>query len=106
MLADSFIVPFDREDIIGLNAELDDLTDFIEEAGRKLWLYRVAPTPAMRELAEVVSKQCGVLARGMPLIEDKKRSCGARALWPAKSAPWKTRVTASATRRRPACTTA
>ncbi|AWN22409.1 DUF47 domain-containing protein [Deinococcus irradiatisoli] len=73
MLADSFIVPFDREDIIALNAELDDLTDFIEEAGRKLWLYRVSPTPAMRQLAEVVAKQCEVLSRGMPLIEDKKR---------------------------------
>ncbi len=73
MLADSFIVPFDREDIIELNAQLDDLTDFIEEAGRKLWLYRVAPTPVMRELAEVVRRQCEVLSRGMPLIEDKKR---------------------------------
>ena len=73
MLADSFIVPFDREDLISLNAELDDLTDFIEEAGRKLWLYRVQPTAAMRQLAEVVEKQCVVLARGMPLIKDKKR---------------------------------
>ncbi|UWX63995.1 DUF47 domain-containing protein [Deinococcus rubellus] len=73
MLADSFIVPFDREDIIELNAQLDDLTDFIEEAGRKLWLYRVTPTPAMRGLAEVVRQQCEVLSRGMPLIEDKKR---------------------------------
>ncbi|TSA83158.1 DUF47 family protein [Deinococcus detaillensis] len=73
MLIDSFIVPFDREDIISLNAELDDLTDFIEEAGRKLWLYKVAPTDAMRRLAEVVERQCVVLAKAMPLIEDKKR---------------------------------
>jgi len=27
----------------------------------------------MRELAEVVRRQCEVLSRGMPLIEDKKR---------------------------------
>ena len=73
MLADSFIVPFDREDIILLNAELDDLTDFIEEAGRKLWLYQVPPTQAMRELTGVVARQCEVLSRGMPLIEDRKR---------------------------------
>lgn len=75
LLAESFIVPFDREDIIALNNELDDLVDDMEEAARKLSLYRVErPLPQMVSLARVLEKQCALLAQGMPLIEDTKRT--------------------------------
>ena len=73
LLAESFIVPFDREDIIALNGELDDLVDDMEEAARKLSLYRVErPLPQMVQLARVVEGQCALLAQGMPLIEDTR----------------------------------
>lgn len=71
MLASSFIVPFDREDIIALNNELDDLVDSMEDAARKLSLYGVErPLPEMAQLARVVEQQCALLAEGIPLIED------------------------------------
>ncbi|MBI0445366.1 DUF47 domain-containing protein [Deinococcus sp. DB0503] len=71
LLASSFIVPFDREDIIALNNELDDLVDSMEDAARKLSLYGVErPLPEMAQLARVVEQQCALLAEGMPLIED------------------------------------
>ncbi|GHF45022.1 hypothetical protein HNQ07_002208 [Deinococcus metalli] len=71
LLAESFIVPFDREDIIALNDELDDLVDDMEDAARKLSLYGVeTPLPQMAQLARVVEQQCALLARGMPMIED------------------------------------
>lgn len=74
MLASSFIVPFDREDIIALNSELDDLVDDMEDAARKLSLYGVErPLPQMAQLARVVERQCALLAQGMPLIEDSGR---------------------------------
>lgn len=74
MLAESFIVPFDREDIIALNHELDDLVDSLEDAARKLSLYGVEkPLPQMAQLARVVEGQCALLAQGMPLIENKDR---------------------------------
>lgn len=74
MLAASFIVPFDREDIIALNNELDDLVDDMEDAARKLSLYGVErPLPQMAQLARVVEAQCALLAQGMPLIEDAGR---------------------------------
>ncbi|MFC4638881.1 DUF47 domain-containing protein [Deinococcus hohokamensis] len=74
LLAESFIVPFDREDIIALNNELDDLVDDMEDAARKLSLYGVqAPLPQMAQLARVVEQQCALLAEGMPLIEDSRR---------------------------------
>ena len=70
LLADSFIVPLDREDIIALNNELDDLVDDLEEAASKLSLYRIArPLPQMVELARLAEQQCALLAQGMPLIE-------------------------------------
>ncbi|GGS31196.1 DUF47 domain-containing protein [Deinococcus knuensis] len=72
LLAESFIVPFDREDIISLNNELDDLVDDMEDAARKLSLYGVEkPLPQMAQLARVVEQQCALLAQGMPLIENK-----------------------------------
>ncbi|MEF2279227.1 DUF47 domain-containing protein [Deinococcus sp. YIM 134068] len=74
LLAASFIVPFDREDIIALNDELDDLVDDMEDAARKLSLYGVErPLPQMAQLARVVERQCALLAQGMPLIEDTGR---------------------------------
>lgn len=81
LLAESFIVPFDREDILSLNHELDDLVDDMEEAARKLSLYRIErPLPQMAQLARVVEKQCALLAQGMPLIEDVGRMAELRQL--------------------------
>lgn len=74
LLAESFIVPFDHEDIIALNDELDDLVDDMEDAARKLSLYGVeAPLPAMARLARVVEQQCALLAQGMPMIEQNNK---------------------------------
>lgn len=74
LLAESFIVPFDREDIIALNDELDDLVDDMEDAARKLSLYGVeAPLPAMARLARVVEQQCALLTQGMPMIEQNNK---------------------------------
>ncbi|MFC3831577.1 MULTISPECIES: DUF47 domain-containing protein [Deinococcus] len=75
LLAESFIVPFDREDIISLRDELDDLVDDMEDAARKLSLYGVEkPLPQMAQLARVVEQQCALLAQGMPMIEDTGRA--------------------------------
>ncbi|MBZ9714097.1 DUF47 domain-containing protein [Deinococcus multiflagellatus] len=74
LLAESFIVPFDREDIISLNSELDDLVDDMEDAAVKLSLYSIQqPLPQMAQLARVVEQQCALLAQGMPLIEQNSK---------------------------------
>ena len=75
VLAGSFIVPFDREDILELNTHLDDLVDDIEEAGRKLMLYRIRqPVPQALLLARTVQAQAELLTKAMPLLEDLGRS--------------------------------
>ncbi|MGI8746913.1 MAG: DUF47 domain-containing protein, partial [Deinococcus sp.] len=81
ILAESFIVPFDREDILQLNTHLDDFVDDIEEAGRKLLLYRVQrPIPQAARLAQVVLAQAECLAQVMPLLEEAGRSAELNAL--------------------------
>ncbi|GGR08005.1 DUF47 domain-containing protein [Deinococcus ruber] len=75
ILAGSFIVPFDREDILELNTHLDDLVDDIEEAGRKLMLYRIRqPVPQALLLARTVQAQAELLTKAMPLLEDLRRA--------------------------------
>ena len=74
LLAESFIVPFDREDILALNHELDDLVDDMEEAARKLSLYAIErPLPQMAQLARVLEGQCALLAQGLGMIEDPRQ---------------------------------
>jgi len=51
-LNQTFITPFDREDIHRLTSSLDDVLDFVNSAGVRLRLYRIdAPPPVASELA-------------------------------------------------------
>ncbi|GGJ76025.1 DUF47 domain-containing protein [Deinococcus aquiradiocola] len=75
VLAASFIVPFDRADILELNTHLDDLVDDLEEAGRMFQLYRVeTPVPQALALARIAHEQARLLAQAMPLLEHLKRA--------------------------------
>ncbi|ADV67917.1 DUF47 domain-containing protein [Deinococcus maricopensis] len=74
-LQDAFITPFDREDIIELNNHLDDFVDLIEEAGRRMWLYRIDhPGAPALQIARVIEQQAQLLAQAMPMIEDAGKS--------------------------------
>ncbi len=70
-LNSTFVTPLDREDIRDLTAQLDDFVDGLEEAGRRLWLYRpqrADPEPA-RLLVRILSEQAELLAHAVPLLE-------------------------------------
>lgn len=70
-LNSTFVTPIDREDIRELAAELDDLVDDAEDAGRRLWLYHLpAPTEPARLFARLLHEQAGFLAAAMPLLEN------------------------------------
>jgi len=72
-LNQTFITPFDREDIHRLASSLDDVLDFIDAAGERLVVYNItAPPPAAVELAGIVVKQCEVLAKAMTMLEKNK----------------------------------
>ena len=54
-LNQTFVTPFDREDIIALASGLDDIVDFIEEVADFLGLYRIeAPTDQAQRMARVL----------------------------------------------------
>ena len=62
----TFVTPFDREDIYGLATQVDDVVDYIEEAGDFLGLYQIeAPMQQSLALAEVLVASCEELAEAL-----------------------------------------
>lgn len=72
-LENTFVTPFDREDIHQLITRLDDILDFIEEIADTCILYRIeAPTPVAREQAEIIVRQCEELVRALEKLKGFK----------------------------------
>jgi uncharacterized protein len=69
-LNQSFITPFDREDIHRLASSLDDVLDYVDAAGERLVVYKIsAPPSAASELAGIIVRQCEVLEKAVGLLE-------------------------------------
>lgn len=70
-LTQTFVTPIDREDIVLLSGRLDDFIDAVEEAARRMWLYRIPePTPHIKAMAKVIAQQGKALVQAMPLMEN------------------------------------
>jgi predicted phosphate transport protein (TIGR00153 family) len=69
-LNQTFITPFDREDIHQLASKLDDVLDYINASGARLVMYRIAaPPPAAGELAKIILMQCQELQKAVSLMQ-------------------------------------
>jgi predicted phosphate transport protein (TIGR00153 family) len=69
-LNQSFITPFDREDIHKLASSLDDVLDFTNAAANRLVMYKIAEAPPdAAELAGLIVLQSEELARAVALLE-------------------------------------
>ena len=69
-LNQSFITPFDREDIHRLASSLDDVLDFMNAAAVRLLMYKITqPPPVAAELASLIVLQSEELAQGVSLLE-------------------------------------
>jgi predicted phosphate transport protein (TIGR00153 family) len=69
-LNQTFITPFDREDIHRLASSLDDVLDFVNAASTRLVMYKIyEPPPTSAELAGIIVLQSEELARGVSLLE-------------------------------------
>jgi predicted phosphate transport protein (TIGR00153 family) len=72
-LEETFVTPFDREDIHALITRLDDILDFIEEVADTCVLYRIeAPTPVVQEQSAIVVQQCEELVKALTKLKDFK----------------------------------
>ena len=70
----TFVTPLDREDITDLAGRLDDFVDTIEQAVRRIWLYRLdEPTEHARLLARIIDDQAKVIAATIPHLENKRQ---------------------------------
>src|SRR3984885_10813292 len=69
-LNQTFITPFDREDIHLLTSSLDDVLDFINGASDRLLTYNiVTPSPSAKVLAGIVLKQTEELGKAVALLD-------------------------------------
>ena len=69
-LNQTFITPFDREDIHLLASSLDDVLDFIFSASDRLLTYKITqPSPSAKVLAGIILKQAEELKKAVALLE-------------------------------------
>src|SRR5450631_2829365 len=65
-LNQTFITPFDREDIHLLASSLDDVLDFVYSASDRLLTYKITqPSPSAKILAGIILKQAEELAKAV-----------------------------------------
>ena len=73
-LDQSFITPFDREDIEALMVRMDNVVDEIDAAAKRLTLYRIAePTPALIKQTEVLLRACRLCASAVSRLRDVRK---------------------------------
>jgi len=72
-LEETFVTPFDREDIHQLISRLDDVLDFIEEVADTCILYRI-PAPSEPALAQavIIVQQCEEIVRALEKLKGFK----------------------------------
>ena len=69
-LNQTFITPFDREDIHQLASKLDDVLDFIHAASARIMMYRISSPPvAAGDLAKIILKQSQELQKAVSLLQ-------------------------------------
>lgn len=69
-LNQTFITPFDREDIHLLASSLDDVLDFIFSAADRLLNYKItAPSPSAKVLAGIILRQSEELTQAVSLLD-------------------------------------
>ena len=79
MLNQTFITPFDREDIHELASNLDDVMDAMDGTARRTQIFRLGASPqGVLRLVDVLQKMMGVLAEAVSRLkkgDDVMRYC-------------------------------
>ena len=79
LLARTFILPLDREDIYDLTGRMDDVLDLIEEASDSMLLYKVeSPKANAVALAQVILESARVINQAVPMLRDRRQLKAAR----------------------------
>lgn len=74
-LNQTFITPFDREDIHRLASSIDDVLDLLNAAGDRIMVYKInAVPPASAVLAGLILQQSEELTRALRLLEKQSQA--------------------------------
>ena len=74
-LVKEFITPIEREDIIGIGQEIDDVTDTIEDVLMRMYMFNIQSIrPEALELTEVIVTCCEALKKAMTHFHNFKKS--------------------------------
>lgn len=74
-LAGEFIAPLEREDIVSLSQEIDDITDTIEDVLIKINMYNVTTIkPEVFEFSKLITKCCSALKIALEEFHNYKKS--------------------------------
>lgn len=69
-LNQTFITPFDREDIYRLTSSFDDVLDLINAAADRITMYKItAPPAAAAQLSKIILAQCEELGRAVAHLQ-------------------------------------
>jgi len=82
LINQTFVTPFDREDIVALAQRLDDVVDDLEAATTAIRVYGIQkPTQAARGLADIARLQCLQLNVALEMLRRKGRLRDLLAMW-------------------------
>jgi uncharacterized protein len=71
-LNQTFITPFDREDIHRLATTLDDVLDYVHAAGERLTTYKITQrSPRATRLAELIVRQTEQITKAISLLDKR-----------------------------------
>ena len=70
-LNSTFVTPIDREDILELTSDLDDIIDLIDEVADYLGLYKIeAPMEQAQQMARILVQATRQIAEAMPRLRN------------------------------------
>lgn len=70
-LMNTFVTPFDREDIFALSRDLDDILRYSSTTVEEMEILDVIPTPQMQKMAELLAEAARELHLAILRLEDK-----------------------------------
>src|SRR5215217_1581101 len=72
-LGRNFITPFDREDIHSLANALDDVSDYIYAAAKKINFYKVDPSDeGIKKMADLIKNACSEVQKAVGELRNMK----------------------------------
>lgn len=71
-LDNTFITPFDREDIFNLSGTMDDIVDYAKTTVEEMEIYELKPTESLINMADILLNATKCLSNSIKYLKDHK----------------------------------